>query len=285
MKIAAVGGTGLIGSGLAGKLHETGHHPMVASPKTGVNSLTGDGLHEALRGAQVLVDVTNAPEWDDEAVMHFFQASTRNLLAAAAAAAVGHYVALSVVGTERLTESGYFRAKIIQERLIEDSSIPYSIVRTTQCFECMTRIIAAATDGNAVRLPPALVQPITADDVASALAKVAVGAPLNGMIEIAGPAQFRLDDLIRRLLTTRSDSRQVITDPQARFLGIAPRERTLLPEDNARLGQTDFDNWITVATAAQQMLGVETRCERTASPSPIGTHLARTTEAHRNDES
>jgi uncharacterized protein YbjT (DUF2867 family) len=169
------------------KLRETGHHPVAMSPESGVNSLTGEGLHEALRGAQVLVDVTNAPDWDDEAVMHFFQTSTRNLLAAAAAAGVGHYVALSVVGTERLTESGYFRAKIAQEQLIEDSSIPYSIVRATQLFEFMTGIAAAATDGNAVTLPPALIQPMAVDDVASALARLAVGAPLNGMIEIAGP--------------------------------------------------------------------------------------------------
>ena len=249
MKLVVMGGTGLIGSRLVNKLRENGHHPVAASPETDVNSLTGEGLHEALRGAQVLVDVANAPDWDDDAVMDFFQTSTRNLLAAAAAAGVGHHVALSVVGTERLTESGYFRAKITQEELIKDSSIPYSIVHATQFFEFMKGIADAATDGNAVRLPPALMQPMAADDVARALARVAVGAPLNGMIEIAGPEQFRLDELVRRLLETLDDSRDVITDPQACFFGIAPGERTLLPEADARLGQTDFENWLRNATA------------------------------------
>ena len=249
MKLVVMGGTGLIGSRLVSKLRENGHHPVAASPETDVNSLTGEGLHEALRGAQVLVDVANAPDWDDDAVMDFFQTSTRNLLAAAAAAGVGLHVALSVVGTERLTESGYFRAKIAQEGLIRDSSIPYSIVHATQFFEFMNGIADAATDGNAVRLPPALMQPMAADDVARALARVAVGAPLNGMIEIAGPEQFRLDELVRRLLETLDDSREVITDPQACFFGIAPSERTLLPEADARLGQTDFENWLRNATA------------------------------------
>jgi uncharacterized protein YbjT (DUF2867 family) len=200
----------------------------------------------------VLADLTNVLEWDDDAVMHFFQTSTRNLLAAAAAAGVGHHVALSVVGAERLPESGYFRAKITQEGLIKDSSIPYSIVHATQFFEFMNAIADAATDGNAIRLPPVLIQPIAADDVANALAKVAVGAPLNGVIEIAGPERFRLDDLIRSLLRTRADSREVITDPQASFFGIALSERTLLPEDGARLGQTDFDSWLRAAMAGQR---------------------------------
>ena len=244
MKIVVMGGTGPIGSRLAGKLRENGHRPVVGSPETGVNSLTGGGLHEALRDAQILVDVTNAPDREDEAVMHFFQTSSRNLLAAVAAAGVGHYVALSVVGTDRLTESGYFRAKIAQEELIEASSIPYSIVRATQFFECMNGIAAAATDGNAIRLPPALIQPVAADDAAGALARLAVGIPLNGMIEIVGPEQFRLDALIRRLLKARDDPREVITDPRARLFGIAPSERTLLPEHDARLGQTDFATWL-----------------------------------------
>jgi uncharacterized protein YbjT (DUF2867 family) len=249
MKIVVIGATGLIGSGLARKLREEGHQPVAASPDTGVNSLTGEGLHKALRHAQVLVDLTHTPDWSDDAAMHFFQISTRNLLAAAAAAGVGHHAALSVVGTERLTENGYFRAKITQEGLIKASSIPYSIIRATQVFECMNGIVAAATDGNAISLPPALIQPVAADDVASALARVAVGAPLNGMIEIAGPEQVRLDELIRRLLKTRDDSREVITDPQARLFGIAPTERTLLPKDDADLGQTDFDNWLRNAAA------------------------------------
>jgi uncharacterized protein YbjT (DUF2867 family) len=252
MKIVVVGATGLVGCGLVNKLREHRHHPVAASPDTGVNSLTGEGLHEALRDAHVLADLTNALEMDDDAAMHFFQTSTRNLLAAAAAAGVGHHVALSVVGAERLTESGYFRAKIAQEDLIKDSSIPYSIVHATQFFEFINAIADAATDGNAIRLPPVFIQPIAADDVASALAKVAVGAPLNGMIEIAGPERYRLDDLIRSLLTTRADAREVITDPKARFFGIAPSERTLLPEDDAHLGQTDFDNWLRDATAGQR---------------------------------
>jgi uncharacterized protein YbjT (DUF2867 family) len=248
VKIVVMGGTGLIGSRLVNKLRETDHHPAAASPDTGVNSLTGEGLHEALRGAQVLVDLTNPPDWDGDLVMDFFQTSTRNLLAAAAAAGVRVHVALSAVGTERLTESGYFRAKITQEELIKDSSIPYSIVHATQFFEIMNGIADAATHGNAVRLPPALIQPIAADDVASALAQVAVGAPLNGVIEIAGPELFRLDELIRRLLKTRGDPREVMTDLRARFFGIAPSERTLLPEDDARLGQTDFDTWLRNST-------------------------------------
>jgi uncharacterized protein YbjT (DUF2867 family) len=244
MKIVVMGGTGLIGSRLARKLRENGHRPVVGSPETGVDSLTGGGLHEALRDAQILVDVTNAPDREAEAVMHFFQTSSRNLLAAVAAAGVGHYVALSVVGTERLTQSAYFRAKIAQEELIEASSIPYSIIRATQFFECMNGIADAATDGNTVRLPPALIQPMAADDVAGALARLAVGTPLNGMIEIAGPEQFRLDELIRSLLKAHYDPREVITDPRARLFGIAPSERTLLPEDDARLGQTDFATWL-----------------------------------------
>jgi uncharacterized protein YbjT (DUF2867 family) len=243
MKIVVIGGTGLIGSRLVARLRENGHDPVAASPGTGVNSITGEGLPEALRGAQVLVDVSNAPEWDDDAVMHFFQTSSRNLLAAEAAAGVRHHVALSVVGTERLTESGYFRAKIVQEELIKGSTIPYSIVHATQFFEFMDGIAEAAADGDAVRLPPALIQPMAADDVASALAEVAVGSPLNGTVEIAGPEQFRLDDLIRGRLRARNDPREVITDPQARYFGIAPSERTLLPGDHARLGNTRYDDW------------------------------------------
>ena len=244
MKIVIMGGTGLVGSRLAGKLRQTGHRPVVGAPEMGVNSLTGGGLHEALQDAQILVDVTNAPDREAEAVMHFFQTSSRNLLAAVAAAGVGHYVALSVVGTERLTASGYFRAKIAQEKLIEESSIPYSIVRATQFFECMNDIAAAATDGSAIRLPPALIQPLAADDAAGALARLALGTPLNGMIEVAGPEQFRLDELIRRLLKAHDDPREVITDPRARVFGIAPGERTFLPAGDAHRGQTDFTTWL-----------------------------------------
>ena len=250
MKIVVIGGTGLIGSKLVNKLAEAGHDAVAGSPNSGVNSVTGEGLSAALEGAQVVVDVSNSPDWDDDAVMHFFQTSTRNLLAAEAVAGVGHHVALSVVGTERLAESGYFRAKIAQEELIRGSAIPYSIVHATQFFEFMKSIAAAATDGNEVRLPPALIQPMAADDVASALARVAVSAPLNGTVEVAGPEQFRLDELIRGALQARNDPREVITDPQARYFGIAPQERTLLPEDDAQLGESRYEDWSSQAAAA-----------------------------------
>jgi uncharacterized protein YbjT (DUF2867 family) len=243
MKIVVIGGTGLIGSRLVTKLREDGHDPVAAAPNTGVNTVTGEGLSEVLDGARVVVDVSNAPEWDDDAVMRFFQTSSRNLLAAEAAAGVGYHVALSVVGTDRLQESGYFRAKLAQEQLIQGSAIPYSIVHATQFFEFMNGIADAATDGNTVRVPPALIQPMAADDVASALARVAVEAPLNRIVEVAGPEQFRLDELIRDVLRTRHDPREVITDPQASYFGIAPSERTLLPADGARLGTTRFDDW------------------------------------------
>jgi uncharacterized protein YbjT (DUF2867 family) len=204
----------------------------------------GEGLAEAVEGASVVVDVANAPAWEDAAVMEFFKTSTGNLLAAESAAGVAHHVALSVVGTERLTESGYFRAKLAQEQLIAESSIPYSIVRATQFFEFVNRIADDATDGNTVRLPPALIQPLAADDVASGVGRVSVGAPLNGMAEIAGPEQFRLDELIRGVLTTRNDPREVVTDPQARYFGINPSERALLPGPEAQLAETRFSEWL-----------------------------------------
>jgi uncharacterized protein YbjT (DUF2867 family) len=249
MKIVVIGGTGLIGSKLVDKLGEHGHEAIPASPQSGVNTLTGEGLDEVLEGAEVVVDVSNAPDWDDDAVMHFFQTSSRNLLAAETAAGVPHHVALSVVGTDRLTESGYFRAKIAQETLIKGSSIPYSIVHATQFFEFIDGIAEAGTDGNTVRLPPALFQPMAADDVASAVAQVAVGPPLNGIVEVAGPDKFRLDELIRGVLKARNDPREVITDPEARYYGIAPGERTLLPGEDARLGEMHFDDWQRNATA------------------------------------
>ena len=242
MKIVVIGGTGLIGSRLVTKLDEHGHDAIPASPNTGVNTVTGEGLSEVLIGASVVVDVSNSPDWDDDAVMRFFQTSSRNLLAAEAAAGVGHHVALSVVGTDRLLESGYFRAKLAQEELIQDSAIPYSIVHATQFFEFMNGIADAATDGNTVRVPPALIQPMAADDVASALARVAVEPPLNGIVEVAGPDEFRLDELIRGVLRASHDPREVIADPQASYFGITPGERTLLPGDDARLGATRFDS-------------------------------------------
>jgi uncharacterized protein YbjT (DUF2867 family) len=249
MKIVVIGGTGLIGSKLVAQLDEHGHEAVPASPNTGVNTLTGEGLNEVLVSAEVVVDVSNAPSWEDDAVMHFFRTSSRNLLAAEAAANVGHHVALSVVGTDRLSESGYFRAKIAQEKLIRESSLPYSIVHATQFFEFVNSIADAGTDGNVVRLPPALFAPMAAEDVARGIACVAVGPPVNGTVEIAGPEQFRLDELIRDVLKADDDPREVITDPQARYYGIAPGERTLLPGDDARLGEIRFEDWRRTAIA------------------------------------
>jgi uncharacterized protein YbjT (DUF2867 family) len=244
MKIVVIGGTGLIGSKLVEKLRDHGHDPLPAAPNTGVDTITGEGLAEALVGAKVVVDVSNAPAWDDEAVMKFFQTSTGNLLAAEATAGVEHHVALSVVGTDRLTESGYFRAKVAQEKLIRESTIPYSIIHATQFFEFITRIADSATDGNTVRLPPALIQPMAADDVASAVGRVAVGPPLSGVVEVGGPETFRLDELVRALLAAQGDPREVVADPQARYFGIVPGERTLLPEDDAQIGETSLESWL-----------------------------------------
>ena len=250
MKIVVIGGTGLIGSKLVNKLGEHGHDAIAASPDTGVNTLTGEGLAEVLEGAAVVVDVSNAPSWEDAAVMDFFKTATGNLLAAEAAAGVAHHMALSVVGTERLTESGYFRAKLAQEDLIAGSSMPYSIVRATQFYEFMERIAGDATEANTVRLPPALIQPMAADDVAAAVGRVAVGAPVNGMVEVGGPEQFRLDELIRGVLAKRSDPREVVTDPQARYFGINPSEGALLPGADARLAATRFSDWFEQQLAA-----------------------------------
>lgn len=244
MKIVVIGGSGLIGSRLVTRLREQGHEAVAASPDSGVNTVTAEGLAEVLKGARVVVDVSNSPSWEDEAVMKFFETSTRNLLTHEAAAGVGHHVALSVVGTERLLESGYFRAKIAQENLIKASPIPYSIVRATQFFEFVKGIADLATDGDIVRLSPALIQPIAADDVASAVCRVAMGAPLNGTVEIGGPEQFHLDELVRRGLAARNDPREVIADPQARYSGAVLSERTLVPDAGARLGETRFETWL-----------------------------------------
>jgi uncharacterized protein YbjT (DUF2867 family) len=248
MKIVVIGGSGLIGSKLVNKLREHGHEAVAASPTSGVNSLTGEGLPDALKGAAVVVDVTNSPSWEDAAVLKFFETSTRNLLVYEAAAGVGHHVALSVVGSERLLESGYFRAKIAQEKLIKGSSIPYSIVRATQFFEFVKGIADFSTEGNKVRLPPALIQPMAADDVASEVGRIAMGSPVNGTVEIGGPEQFRLDELIRRDLAERKDPREVISDPHARYFGIEVSERTLVPNHDARLGETRFEDWLSHAT-------------------------------------
>jgi uncharacterized protein YbjT (DUF2867 family) len=250
MKIVVIGGSGLIGSKLVAKLDQHGEQAVAASPDSGVDTLTGEGLSEVLEGAQVVVDVSNSPKWDDDAVMHFFETSSRNLIAAEEAASVGHHVALSVVGTERLLESGYFRAKMAQEELIQASSIPYTIVHATQFFEFIEGIAAEATDGDTVRLPPALIQPMAADDVASAVCRVAVGPPLGGIVEVAGPERFRLDELVRGQLKAHDDPREVIADPHARYFGITPGERTLLPGDGARLAETRLDDWSKQSAAA-----------------------------------
>jgi uncharacterized protein YbjT (DUF2867 family)/quercetin dioxygenase-like cupin family protein len=244
MKITVVGGSGLIGSKLVAKLREHGHEVVAASPSSGVNALTGEGLAEALKGASVVVDVSNSPSFGDAVALKFFETSTRNLLTYEAAAGVGHHVALSVVGIERLPEYGYFRAKIVQEQLIKGSSIPYSIVRATQFFEFIGTVADEATKGNTVRLSSALIQPMAADDVASAMARIAAGTPVNGTVEIAGPDQFPLDDLIRRDLGALNDPRQVVSDPHALYFGGELSKRTLVPDDDAQLGETRFENWV-----------------------------------------
>lgn len=244
MKIVVIGGTGLIGSRLVKKLKDQGHEAVAASPDTGVNTLTGEGLADVLRGTSVVVDVSNSPSLEDAAALSFFETSTRNLLDAEAAARVGHHVALSVVGTDRLTESGYFRAKMAQEKLIASSSIPYTIVHATQFFEFVKSMAAVATDGDKVRVAPVLIQPMAADDVASAVARICVGKPVNGIIEVAGPEQWRLDELIRRGLAARQDPRQVVSDQNARYFGVQLAERTLLPGKDARLGEARFENWL-----------------------------------------
>jgi uncharacterized protein YbjT (DUF2867 family) len=244
MRILVIGGTGLIGSKLVTRLREQGHDVLAAAPNTGVNTITGEGLADAVKGAAVVVDVSNSPSFEDAAVMTFFDTSTRNLLGAEAKAGVGHHVALSVVGTDRLSGSGYFRAKIAQEKLIRSSSIPYSIVHATQFFEFIKSLAATATEGSTVRLPPVLIQPMAAEDVAIGVARVATGAPLNGMVEIAGPEQFRLDDLVRQRLRAENDSREVVADPRALYSGAALTERTLVPDDGAQLGTIRFEDWL-----------------------------------------
>ena len=244
MKILVIGGTGLIGSKLIPKLRERGHEAIAASPKSGVNCLTGEGLAAAMKGATVVVDVSNAPSWEDAAVMNFFTTGTRNLLSYEAAARVGHHVALSVVGSERMLESGYFRAKVAQENLIKASSIPYSIVRATQFFEFIKGIADFSTQGNTVRLPHVLFQPMAADDVASAVCQVALGQPINGMVETGGPERSHLDDFVRKGLAASKDPREVVADSHARYYGIETQERTLVPDDHAKLGKIRFEDWL-----------------------------------------
>lgn len=248
MRIVVVGGTGLIGSKLIANLLDSGEEPVAASPGTGVNTVTGEGLSAKLEGADVVVDVSNSPAFEPEAVLSFFETSTRNLLDAEAIAGVGHHIALSVVGTDRLAESGYFRGKLAQEELIRASSMPFTIVRATQFFEFVQNIADAATEGTTIRLPPVLIQPLAADDVAAAVSQVAVAEPVNGTVEIGGPEQFRFDELIRISLSARNDPRTVIADPEARYFGAQLAERTLVPNDGAQLGETRFEDWLRQTT-------------------------------------
>ncbi|MCI0535415.1 MAG: SDR family oxidoreductase [Verrucomicrobiales bacterium] len=251
MKLVIVGGTGLIGTKLVNNLRQQGHEVVAASPSRGINSLTGEGLAEALTGAQVVVDVTNSPSFEDKAVLDFFEASTRNLLAAEAAAGVGHHVALSVVGTDRLPASGYFRAKVAQEKLIKAAVIPFTIVRATQFFEFVGGIAHSASSGQAVRLPSALMQPILSDDVAAALANIAVATPLNGTVELAGPDPIPLDEVVRQFLKANRDPRTVITDDKALYFGTPLSERSLIPGANPRIGQTHFNDWLQRSTPSR----------------------------------
>src|SRR5215467_11963082 len=250
MKIVVIGGTGLIGSRVVQELGDHGHQAVAASPDSGVNSVTGEGLAEVLQGASAVVDLSNSPDWEDAAVLKFFETSTRNLLSYEAAAKVGHHVALSVVGTDRLSESGYFRAKNAQEKLIKESSIPYTIVHATQFFEFLKGLADISMVGDKVHLPPVLFQPMAADDVASAVGRIATEPPVNGTVEIGGPEQFRVDELVR--LATLKDPREIIADPHARYSGAKLSEKTLVPGNSARLGDTRFETWLTQPAAQVQ---------------------------------
>lgn len=249
MKIVVVGGTGLIGSKVVDKLRARGHDAVAAAPDTGVNTITGEGLGEVMAGADVVVDVANAPSFETSAVLAFFETSTRNVLAAESAAGARHHVALSVVGTERMPDSGYQRAKVAQEKLIRESMIPHTIVHATQFFEFLKGIADEATTDGVVRVAPVLIQPMAADDVAEVVARVAVASPVNGVVEIGGPKAYRMDELIRATLAANGDARRVITDPSARYFGALLGERTLLPGDDAQLGETTLDEWRSRATA------------------------------------
>ena len=248
IKIVVIGGTGLIGKKLVNHLRQRGHEVEAASPSSGVNTVTAEGLTDALQGAQVVVDVSNAPSWEDKAVLAFFETSGRNLLAAEAAAGVKHHVALSVVGAERLQSSGYFRAKMAQEELIKASQIPYTLVRATQFFEFVGSIAQFATEGAIVRVPSVLMQPIVSDDVAAALADVALGQPINGRVEIAGPEQIRQDELVRQFLSATGDARKVMADVHARYYGVEVNDQSLVPGHNPRLGSTHFSEWLSHST-------------------------------------
>lgn len=253
MKIVVLGGTGLIGSKLVNKLRGMGNQVVAASPGTGVDTLTGEGLGEALAGAQAVVDVTNSPSFEEKAAMDFFTTSTRNVLAAEEAAGVGHHVALCIVGTDRLLESPYFRAKLAQENLIKASSVPYTILRSTQFFEFVARIATASSDGKSVRATSAYIQPIVSDDVVSALAEIATGEPANGTVEIAGPERFRIDALVRQLMMATGDARQVITDANERYFGALLQDRTLTSDSPNVVGTMHFADWIAYSAGHAQM--------------------------------
>ena len=244
MKIVVIGGSGLIGTNVVNRLRQKGHDVVAASPNSGVNTITGEGLADALEGAKVVVDVANSPSFEGAAVLDFFKTSGRNLLAGETAAGVGHHVALSVVGADRLPESGYLRAKVVQEDLIKASEIPYTILRSTQFFEFIGHIAESAAEGDVIRLSPALLQPVAADDVSAMLAELAVGEPLNGTIEIAGRDASPLDKLARKVLTTKGDERRVIADVHARYFGTELDDRSLTPGDHPRFGPTGFDEWL-----------------------------------------
>jgi len=251
MKIVVIGGSGLVGSQVVSRLAEHGHEAIAASPNTGVNTLTGEGLREVLEGAEVVVDVSNSPSFEDAAVLEFFERSTGNLLAAEASAGVKHHVALSVVGTEKMADHGYFKAKSVQETIIRGSSIPYSIVHATQFYEFLKSIAELATEGDEVRLPPVVFQPLASEDVAKCVARTAVGTPVNGIVEVAGPETFRMDELIRRALAARNDPRTVVTDPEAPYFGTYEvDDTTLVPAGEAVLGDVRFQDWLQRQLAA-----------------------------------
>ncbi len=244
MKIVVIGGTGLIGSKTVAILRQGGHEVVAASPKSGINTITGEGLKEAMAGAQVVIDLANSPSFEDKAVLEFFETSCRNLLAAEAAAGVRHHVALSIVGTDRTPDNGYFRAKVAQEQLIETSAIPYTIIRSTQFLEFLGRIADSCADGNVVRVSPGLFQPIAADDVAAIVAEVALAAPRSGIVEIAGPERAPFNEIVARYLKAVGDPREVVRDPEARYYGGRVKERSLVPLGEARLGRIGFDEWL-----------------------------------------
>jgi len=259
MKIVVIGGTGLIGSKLVEKLRRAGQEPLAASPDSGVDTYTGDGLEKALEGARVVVDVSNAPAWDDAAVLDFFETTSRNVIAAEMSTGVQHHVLLSVVGTDRLPDSGYFRAKVAQENAVKAGAAPYTILRATQFFEFIGRIADSSTNGESVAVPPVLVQPEAADDVAAALAEIAVAKPVNGIVEMAGPDAFRFDDLVRRFLEANDDPRRVTSDEHARYFGAELEDDSLVPRDTPRIAPTRFGDWLIQSGAPDTNLAAQRR--------------------------